>query len=95
MQPRPALAEGGIAAKTVMCSGWWVGSKPQGQPARLHPSSIRPINNTARACETTHHPPTMTVWIIDDRHVIELATLNAAANPYAGADVTYLVGSSR
>lgn len=60
-------------------------------------SSEENLGDTIERLTRYRGPVTLrpTVWIIDDRHVIELATLNAAANPYAGADVTYLVGSSR
>ena len=37
-----------------------------------------------------------TVWIVDDRRLVELGTFDPAADPFAGrTDVTYLVGRSR
>jgi hypothetical protein len=48
---------------------------------------------------TRHRGPVLlrpSVWIIDDRRVIEFATPDVAANGYVGrADITYLVGRSR
>jgi carbon monoxide dehydrogenase subunit G len=48
---------------------------------------------------TRHRGPVLlkpSIWIIDDRRLIEFSASDAATNPYAGRDdVTYLVGRSR
>ena len=35
------------------------------------------------------------VWVVDGPRILELATFDPAANPYAGRDVIYIVGRSR
>ena len=49
--------------------------------------------------QTRHRGPVMlrpSVWIIDDRRLIEFATADVASTGFTGrTDITYLVGRSR
>ncbi len=60
---------------------------------------VQPDRLAATIDELTRYRGPMTlrpsVWIIDGRRLLELASFDPSTNPYAGRDVTYLVGRSR
>lgn len=62
---------------------------------------VAAVDDLAAAIErlTRHRGPvtlTPTVWIVDDRRLVELSSFDPSSNPYQGRDdVTYLVGRQR